>query len=435
MLTVTGNTRKLGYWETMNAQVHELHGHGTIATLVKVTDRIQPEHLEKVVLAIFAKHPLLRCTLKKDQQGYYHLTTNADFANIELEVSDGNEETAQQLYQDYLYQPFANSQALWRMALVLPKSKDHCYLVGAFSHVICDGLAATTAIKEILHYLNQDKFDLPESLPFIVPVERMLDKQKFQQKSQRILDDTDLDSVAKTVWPFQAEDPGLKQRRTGNQFYELDAAMVKALQQQCQNRNLTFNDILNAALLISLRQVKQIDPLVTSLCTPINLRNYCQPKIPNDFLGCNVTVVMTQHTINADDNLWEVAADYHQKVRASIAQAGQYPDDYKLEDVSQYANQCAKLRDNFFMGFGITNLGILDFNVAADAKHQPQSFYICASRQAADFAGLMCVATLNGKCFIDFSYTVPMMQDEYVKSIMKCLLDQLTSYLSFSNQH
>lgn len=44
-----------------------------------------------------------------------------------------------------------------------------------------------------------------------------------------------------------------------------------------------------------------------------------------------------------------------------------------------------------------------------------------------DFAGLLCVATLNGKCFIDFSYTRPMMQDEYVKLIMKRFLDQLAA--------
>lgn len=69
---------------------------------------------------VFAKYPLLRCTLNKDSQGYYHLTTDANFDNIKLEVHVSNKETAQKLYQDCLYQPFDNSQALWRVALILP---------------------------------------------------------------------------------------------------------------------------------------------------------------------------------------------------------------------------------------------------------------------------------------------------------------------------
>ena len=55
----------------------------------------------------------------------------------------------------------------------------------------------------------------------------------------------------------------------------------------------------------------------------------------------------------------------------------------------------------------------------------PESLFFAASRQAADFTGLLCVRTLNNKMFIDFSFTEPM----FPKHLMQKIADEFIKIL------
>lgn len=435
-----GNVRRLGYWETLNALVHEIHGHGTIATLTKVNKRIDPQNLLKAMHAVFTKHPLLRGTLNRDKEGFYTVTTNAFFNNIDYSVIEANDENvAEQIYQDHLYQPFDIKKSLWRVTLFLPTNKEICYLICTFSHAIGDGASAANVVKELLHFLNEmqiNKFSLPESLPFLLPVEAMIDKSKFEIESKKILSQGEVtltEGIKQSTWPFQNTDPGLSIRKTGNILCELNSIIYQQLLNACNSHNVSINDALNSALLLSLQQISSKE-LITNLCTPISLRKYCKPEMPNDFFGCYVTMVLTQHTIYKNDDFWAIAKDYHQKISASIIQAGHYPEQYSINDVMPYSKQCLKKRKTFFMDFGISNLGKLkDFNFPENSFYKPESFYFCASRQAADFAGLLCVSSFINKIFIDFGYTKPVMNDDFIMTIKNLFIKNIQNAIKNVN--
>ncbi|MCK4869898.1 MAG: hypothetical protein KAS93_02190, partial [Gammaproteobacteria bacterium] len=84
--TVASLFRKLGYWETLNALVHdETHGHGTIASITNLQGNIAPEILHTSLQQLFLRHPMLRGTLKKDADGYV-VALNANFSDIPIRI-------------------------------------------------------------------------------------------------------------------------------------------------------------------------------------------------------------------------------------------------------------------------------------------------------------------------------------------------------------
>lgn len=426
--SVEGEGRRLGYWETLNALVHEVHGHGTLACLMSVAGLVDPEHLRLAMEVLFIRHPLLRSILRTDADGFYIVAPAADFANIDLKVIEGDRVAAEEEYQAQSYEPFDFSRAVWRMSLVLDRSKDRSVLVGAFSHAVGDGVSLANAMGELVRYINAlargEAHVLPESLPFVKPVEAVVDKTRFIAEAKEVLASGEATMEAgskRAAWKFHVADPGLEARRTGHVFYEMLSESYDALLIACKANGVTVNAFLNASLLLSLKSIRDdVDILCTSLCTPISLRSYTKPEVPDDYFGCYVTMVLTEHKIKGDEDVWALASSYHDAVRVAISDAGNYPEAYSLSDITPYRDQCLARRNAFCMDFGITNLGkIRCFDDVGEQRYSVEDFYFCASRQAADFAGLLCVSSFKGKMFIDFSYTAPVFSRECMQNIQR----------------
>lgn len=415
--------RKLGYWETLNALVHdELQSHGNLVLLATINGVASEHDLNKLLRGLFLRHPALRAVLNKDEDGYYAMSLTALFEDIP--VSFHNDGDAKALFDVELTIPLETRRYLWRINIIRDHVNSQMSLVATFSHAVGDGLSILSFVKAFVDGLNQmadDKYVELESLPLLPPVETHLVKEKFSQLN-RSMAESELFSE-QTAWPFHKKAADIAQRKTGTVFQRLNDTELQSIKMFCKQHGLTVQDALNAALLGALNSVLD-SSIKTTLCTPISLRTFSEPVISAEDFGCNVTMVTTGHQVD-DFSFIDSAKAYHQQLRESIHNAGQYPEKFTLSDAMPYIEQCKMERNQFFMGCGITNVGVHEMT---GDHFSLADLYFCASRQAADFALLLCVVTINDHLFITYSFTEPEMDKAFVEDIAdafrKILLNQ-----------
>ena len=432
-------SRELGYCETFNAMLHdEIRGHGTIVVVSRILGRLNSNILKKALQHLFNRHPMLRATLYRNNEEYT-FKLDADFDNIPICVSRAPAETWKIKYEEEFFKSFITEKSLWRVTLFYPSNNnDHCYLILAFSHAIGDGISAANLLKELLQYANQmitNRFERPKELPFILPIEHLLDLRCFDTESVSYMERKDnvfSTPMEKTTrWPFLVNDKGIMKRRTGNVFRQIPSEQMNQLSRHCTSHNITINDAINAALLLAAQTKSADNDLTTSLSTPINLKKYCEPEIPAEYFGCNVTTVTTQHTIRSKQTSFvEVAKNYQKELRKAIKRGGNYPKDFTPNDIMPYIDKCKEKRDAFLMDFCVSNLGRMNFDIAKDDPLQLDFLYCCVSRRAADFVILLSVVTVNKKMFLDFSFTKPLLSDNWVEGFATTFMEKLQQFIS-----
>ena len=448
--------RKLGYWETLNALVHDhTEGHGNLTCVVRLRMPLALENTRQTLQLLFRRHPLLRATIQAPMVGpedttdasYYHFKFDTvDFDKIPIvEQTVAERRDWKRAYKEELHVKFPFPEYLWRVRILqVEDDVDSSYLLFSATHAAFDALSVAQLLKEFLDLYSQMAMGRrPEICPLgpQQAIEALLDKQKFTAACPDYLakssDSIDEDSSAAAdfavaSWPFSRR-ADIKSRRTDCVTSIVDLPSLKAA---CDGHGaITVNSAINAALLLAMKGHVEADVLRTQLCTPIDLRRYCRER-PLDIenLGCNVTMVATNHVIGAESVFWEVAEDYQLKLNASIVKAGSYPDSFKMQDITSYYKQCLEDRDGFFMGFGVTNLGALKRLVDLPERSAAliDDFHIAASRQAGDFACLVCVATIGETIYVDFTFTEPLMDREIMNRIADGFVETLGQNLGLT---
>lgn len=412
--------RPLGYWETLNAVVHDkLSGHGNAACIAELEENICEDKLKQACKILFDSEPLLRSTYILDAD-HYALSCNAEFDNIEISLASSKADSVS-LYNDFLRRPYSTDRSLWRICLLNHELEGKAWVVIGMSHVISDGFSLTGVLDRLLNfYFEEDNFEKTIDLP--PSIETMIDPSYFNQERDDFFENSSSDNAdTPCSWPY-AEHSEIDERSTAHVFKSLNIEQLNSLTCACKQNDCSVNSLLNAALLKTLCRMTKLSMHV-NLCTPINLRPFTQSPLSNSVLGCLVSMVMTEHHVDDNSNIFDLAKTYETLLHNNITQAGQYAAEFTLEQASTYVNQCKSAEKNFLMGFGITNLGKIQLKSKAASK--VSSLYLSASRQAADFAGLLCVVTINSKLFIDFSFTTPSMSQNYMSTLASYFIEEL----------
>ena len=424
--------RELGFWESFNAMVHDkLDGHGNLGSLAKLHGQCSESIVYDIAAMLFNRHPMLRASIELNSKNKYIVRLNAKLIDVEINyITSHNENLAQQLYQACLRKTYDYSRSVWRLTYLQLENSSTGYLIFGLSHAIADGISIANLCLEFLRYANKalkNESLSPEVLPFYQAVEKGLKQEKFAARSQVILEQNEMETSERTGYYYHRKDPGLGQRQTGHVFRYIDKDDIAQLKIKCKKNHVTIHDALNAALLIALAKLNNAINVNVNLCSPINLRRFCDPIIPIDNVGCDVTMVQTQHLVDREKyNFWQIASDYHKKFRHMIRHAGNYPNYFNLtRDIMPYVDQCNDGQEKFFIDFGISNLGVINPQAHADDSLSLDSFYFSASRQGADCACLICACSLNNTVYLDFSFTTPMMSEKWIALLATKMCEEI----------
>lgn len=268
--------RKLGYWEELCQTGNDhYHGNGVIAAVAKFSyPTLSLKRFEEAVRLLQAQQPLLRAHVKKSTLNSHFIIDDSENAYLPFQVLVRDSDSMwESLIELELNRPPRNQDYQWRLILLHCESDIQHELILISGHNIGDGISIAYFFDSLFRIYED--LQTKNSFPIYPPVEKLLrhmDNKKTQPPEDFIM----------TPIPYENTTP-LGGRVTKNIYHSFSSEHTKSLLDHCKYKDFSVNAFINAVTLVSLAKILKKE-LSSTLHTPVNLRKWCQPEIPNDFL-------------------------------------------------------------------------------------------------------------------------------------------------------
>lgn len=408
-------SRKLGYWEELCQWGNDKdHGNGLIAAVAKITvSDLDLERLTNALRLLQIQQPLLRAKVIKSNQRCQFNIEEGEAVYLPFQIIKRTSNSVwKEVIELELNRPPRNQDYQWRTVLIYDQYGNSHEILLIAGHNIGDGVSVAYFFDTLFRIYQ--KSDSNPSFPLYPPVEELVQHKKGQKSSLPPA------FLPTPIYYQNYVPPG--ERITKNHYYPVTVKQTGALLAFSKNHNFSLNALINALSLMTLTKVLD-QPLDTTLHTPVNLRKWCMPVIPEDYFGCYVSVVTTYHKqVSIESDIIELARDYdHQLKQERLPGDAIFPVHHSKQDIIDALSSWEGHRDRFSMGVTVTNIGLLPFNTQYGHLKWEKS-YFCTSRQNADIPVLLNVLTLNDQLMFCFTFTEPMcgsvFQENYVKNFI-----------------
>lgn len=406
------NSRKLSFWEALFAEMHEkLDGHNTIVGYVsfelKSDKELEDVEFKNVIEKLYQRHPILRATIMGAQEDYL-VSLNGDFKKIPITVVKEPEKNWQNYFDRELNTPLNLVEYLWRVVLFKSQNSKRYYIFFTCCHAVVDGGSVMVMLKDTMHGICESLGTLPiksDSLPFYEAIDVIPSGAKL---------------TCRDKWPF-INIANQKLYRTGALIKEIPIDCLVQIKPKLKEKSLTINEYVAGLYLATIQEEKTDLINNVTLFTPISLRMVTEPKISFDDVMCSAITVDTLHDISQLFSPEKHAVGYKEQLRNIFKHLfdGEIVN-LSVTNIAEYIQEVSSPRNEFVMGFGLSNIGRFDFGVDPE-KIEVNSFGFGGSRRGADYPILLCVLS-DSKCmrFI-FNYTVPIVQQEWIKQFAQKL--------------
>ena len=395
--------RSLGFWESLFVEMHEkLNGHNTIVAYASFT--LKPEKdlanvdFVNAIKNLYQKHPILRGTIICENANYI-LTLNADFKNIPITIIENEPEKNWKNYLDKeLNISLDLGKYLWRGILFKAIDTARYYLFLTCSHAVIDGGSAVTMLQDAIYKISQPSDESKtDSLPFYESV-------KVSPSDINLIPDMQINR-----WPFSITEYDLY--HTHALIKEISTDCLAIIKPKLKKQNLSINDYIGGVYLATIQEEKPDLVKNITLFTPISLRMFMRPRISFDHVMCSAVTVDTYHDLSQNLLQEKHAVDYNRQLKNIIKHVGDGEIvNLSVTKIAEYMKDAISHRDEFIMGFGLSNLGRFDFGLDP-LKGEPHSFGFCGSRRGADCPILLCVMSDAKYIRFIFNYTEPVIQN------------------------
>ncbi len=310
--------RKLGSVENLFHIIHELGGMIDV-NVARIEGDIKPNILQKALLLLQNRYPLLRVRIIDLEDGTYFSSENIQ--KIPLQVMTKTDENQWlEIAESELHQKFSQDfHPLCRITLLKSPFRDGISeIIATFHHAISDGLSCMNFIDNLLIYYQKivGKEEISDSiiLDFPPPIEKNLDRNlvNYHQTKQTKTEDSLDTFVPQFIIETEAS---LPERRTQIVTRIIHSKTLLNLQQQCKTQTTTVHGALSAAMLLGTKTILNFEePLHLSCSSYINLRKYSQPEIDINNFGCFFSSVESIHTLTKNTEFWDLARNCQEKV-------------------------------------------------------------------------------------------------------------------------
>jgi len=418
------------------------HARGTtcVVAMLQVSGPLEVELMKQSMALLQKKHPLLRASITRSNDGQDFLQVDKEPVGCPLVVVQReNSGHWKQVYERYLNETIDKGKRyLWRATLLLNKdgkTPEH-ELVMYFHHTIIDGLSIGALFKDLLHYyemISSGKVPQIDSLPLLPSVDDLLSpKIKWEEhlkKGQVIF--SNLSSIGDHLYPYEQDAP-LHQRKSSVEYYETDEEQLTRLVNFCKENGTTLTSLLSAALLIAVHKVKGgKDSAGTRqhlATTPVDVRNQCNPKVGSENIGCFVSAVSTLHLIDMETSLLDLSHSFTTEIRKAVQEQVYATTEFRHKEYTEMLGSLdmGPFGQKYHLGAGVTNYGVLDIPVHSGPLHC-KGFYSGAVRHWGDWLTLMHAASVGGKLYCCFCYEKPLLSKKSAEAILQEFVSLLNS--------
>lgn len=409
---MTAQTRPLGFWEEICQFSHDYYlGNGMIAAIAFFTcANPEKQRFASIARQIHMEQPLLRAHIVQNNERHAFtiddVPTNTPLHWLNYEQSDWQNQFREQLQQRFLKEGYQ-----WRLTLFVSKNSAQHYAILTANHSIADGLAMRFFFNRLFSLYAHDEplsshalQPAPDSLTLHLPQKQNLPPANFLPP----------------IIPYQ-QSAALAERQTSSYFYVCSMQATRQLENFCQQNSISVNALLNALALHLMPQF--FDVTAFNMHTPVNIRPYCQPQLPEDYFACVMSIVTTYHQQNHNNSILHCARDYQCQLDSVLPHEAVFTarhwDFNGLKSLARWQQH----QNQFTLGPAISNLG--RFSSPPTASIAWTDFYFSNCRMSGESPLLISAVTFNDRLFCTFSYTLPLIAEEFAKKFAEAFMQQL----------
>ena len=183
---------------------------------------------------------------------------------------------------------------------------------------------------------------------------------------------------------------------------------------------------LCAAMLLGVFQYSPTDePIDFSCGSNVNLRKYCIPEISNNYIGCFVSGIDTNHILDQNTFFWDLARECKSKINNSIKSG--IPFKNINSDRIRLVNKesLVKISDHN-MGrnntVNISNLG--QFNLCEQyGVTKIREFYFVTGQHVIGTCFWLGAVTFHGQLFCSFAYVTPLISTKTAEHLSDSIIN------------
>ncbi|MDJ0660398.1 MAG: condensation domain-containing protein [Crocosphaera sp.] len=423
--------RKLGSVENLFHIIHELGGMIDV-NIVRLEGDIQPDILQKALLLLQNRHPLLRVRIIDLEDGAYFSSENIQ--KIPLQVMTKTDENQWlEIAESELHKKFSQEfHPLCRITLLKSSLRDGMSeIIATFHHAITDGLSCMNFIDNLLIYyqkiVNQEEISNNISLVFPTPIEQNLDRNLANSNQ---IKDTKNEDLSDTLVPqlIIENEASLEERQTHIINRIINSKTLLNLKQQCQTQKTTIHGALCSAMLLGTKTISNFEePVHLSCSSNLNLRQYSQPEIDINHLGCFVSSIENIYTFTKNTDFWDLARDCKQKIDLTKNQTiNNLINDQRLANFSQ--STLEKMLEQNSTGrtktMNISNRG--KFNLAKNyGQLKIREIYFTVGQHILGPCLWLGAVTFHEKLCLSFAHVTPLISSQTMNNFADSVINIL----------
>lgn len=417
--------RPLGCWESGFRSAHDmLSGTMLVVSCADIQAEYDFSKIQQSCHLLFKAHPLLQAAIEvRGFNAYFVLKTT--FEDISITEINRKKDWQSQFSAE-IHQPLEAQQYLWRVSALPTATGFKLFLIT--HHAIADAISQANLLEQFLEIYNT----LIQNLKCEIKVWPLLKNVEANLKSAPSWDEFSANYEAVTLAnidqiAYETAAP-IQERTSTSTFIKVDSVQLKHLLKKCKQNQVTLNSLLNAVML---KTQIELNPGHLNAClkTPVNLRKYCDSEMNESHIGCYLSIVETLHDI-ADKDLWTLAKEYQQQLRAAIPKLGFLPRviDYNEVDIALvtklFAVGSARRRKHLPNTFGVSNIGRLSIKTTFDHA-KLNDFVFNTNHLVGNYYMFVSALTLQDELNLIFAYVTPLISDANAKRFIDVYLQKL----------
>ena len=428
--------RKLGYLEALCASLCETGNNtSTVVSTCDLEGELDQEIMVGAIEVMFDKHPMLRCTIVKEE-GDWFLEESAQFENVAIEFLS-YKKGIQKIVDREMTHQIDPSKAMWRLSILIDdrkrKVKNHS-LVLTTHHSIVDGDSACIFFQDLMKMyekLEENPNFRPDSLPFLDNIEELLDTNK---SFEEYLDEKkEITSFQFDHQKFEKDVP-LEKRTTRSKYINFGPEQLQAIVRSAKEHRLTVNHILSSAMLLAYADFMG-KKVKVPLIIPIAMRDKAIPKIGFEHFGVFVGFLQVNFSVDPKVDPFELAASFKEQFDIEVETQAYKPHPLEMktdELIEKFQDFQPASSDAFPMGLLLSNLTRFPLNPNLK-RHKLKTLHFTACRNGADIPFVIHAITLSNTLYTSTAWPYPAISDEKGEQFCQCFIKRLETMCGFSH--
>ncbi|WP_287276179.1 alcohol acetyltransferase [Okeania sp. SIO2G5] len=393
---------------------------------------LSEEIVRQALDLIQERHPRLNSRIVGDLD---NLRFETGAKKIPLRVVDKyHEEQWQEIVLEESNTKIESSEVLLRGVLIQEQDfseNSTSHLIITIDHAISDGLSSIQLYSEILSYCSKiasgERLVPVSSLPALPSINELLppSTKGFRRNINILL--YLLRLQFKLLW-HRPKKLGIKKSvpldslRSGNVYRNLDANFTQKLVNRCRQEKTTVQGALCAAMMFAAARKIRPDQKTPMSCRSIvNIRKYLKPVVGNEHMGILACGVDSFHTLSTSTSFWELARDVIQQLKVGLKDNGIFIEMLLMRKFTEVLLSSPSQPN---LTVAVSNIGRVNIPKAY-SKFELSEISVVASQPTLRGCFFASVATFEGKMFLHFPFSVPLLSQE----TMEALVDNALSYL------